>query len=73
MTPCGDKLCQVAEEERMQFCKHTKPQLHQAQALLLLLLLLLRSEAVCLFAWLQGGLSCACLVIHMLDHMVRLK
>jgi len=45
----------------------------KAQALLLLLLLLC-SWAVCFFAWLQAGLSYACLVIHhMLDHMVRLK
>ncbi len=65
MTPCGDKLYHLAEEECMQCCSDSKSHAtlftFKAQALLLLLLLLLCSEAVCLFAWLQGGLLYALL------------
>lgn len=73
MTLCGDKLYQVADEECNVAVIPNRNSNLKAQALLLLLLLLC-SEAVCLFAWLQGGLLYACLVIqHMLDHMMRLK
>jgi len=80
MTPCGDKLYHLAEEECMQCCSDSKSHAtlftFKAQALLLLLLLLLCS-AQRLSASLLGCKVVCCMLCsiiqHMLDQMVRLK